>query len=60
MRAIGFLDFSDSKKRERAMSQIEIGSIVARSLSVLALLSSLVFAQSTKVEGLIKARNGES
>jgi outer membrane protein OmpA-like peptidoglycan-associated protein len=60
MRAIGFLDFSDSKKRERSMSQVEIASIVARSLSVLALLSSVVFAQSTKVEGLIKARNGET
>jgi outer membrane protein OmpA-like peptidoglycan-associated protein len=34
--------------------------MVARSLVVLALLSTLVSAQSTKVEGLIKARNGET
>jgi outer membrane protein OmpA-like peptidoglycan-associated protein len=42
------------------MSQVRIASIVARSLAVLALLSTQVSAQSTKVEGLIKARNGET
>ena len=42
------------------MSQIRIASIVARSLAVLVLLSIVAPAQTTKVEGLIKARNGET
>jgi outer membrane protein OmpA-like peptidoglycan-associated protein len=42
------------------MSQANIASIVARSLAVLALLSNVVSAQSTKVAGMIKARNGET
>jgi len=42
------------------MSRIRIASIVARSLAVLALLSIVVSAQTTKVEGLIKSRNGET
>ncbi len=45
------------------MSQFDVGRIAYRvslSLVVLALLSQIVTAQSVKVEGLIKARNGDT
>ena len=45
------------------MSQFDVGRIAYRvslSLVVLALLSQVVTAQSVKVEGLIKARNGDT